>query len=321
MNNFTTFKLFFTKLNQTFEERGMKDVDIHKAYYQKVGVTDPEKIKLLEVKKTKEMQDRIKLGLELIEEYGSVYEIEDFVKQYVMMNRPPPRDIVKKLQLPFKSIFIETSITNEDADIGVEKIGGIMIIETTFASTVEQQLSSSEVSYKDYGRCFLMYYCCEDKGKFWIDEFKISLGEMGDIKIVYSDMKTFRFLKTFIMNFLLFKNDPEVEEIVHVRDTKNRERRIKDGKMPLPSSRKIKIIGRLKVYIDGIRDGLPKGKWTHSTWVAGFYRTLRSSKFTHKKGQIIHVSPHKRGSGVLLRRGYELKFENDDDRKVDLCQN
>lgn len=319
MKNYQRFKIFFEQLKEDFDKRGLFNIDIHMkdSFYKKVGISDKDTIRQLEVKKTKEMNDRLDLGLSLTEEYGSVYEVEDDVMRYITMNKTPPKDIIKKMKLPFKSIFIETEITRDDVDIGIDKIGGILIEETSILSKVDEKFTKN-MKYKNEGRIFLVYYFCEDQNKYWIDEFKIRIDEYkDDIKIVYSDMKTFRFLRNFLMNFILFINDPEIELVVHKRGEKNRLRRIRERKIPLPSSRKIRIIGKLKKYVDSVSHGLKKGKFNYRFWVSGHYRTLRSDKFKHKKGQIIRIEPYIKGEGVLLKRTYELSFEKDDDRKPD----
>jgi hypothetical protein len=314
MKNYQKFISHFALIRETLKNDPVSDSCISDPYYKRLGITDPEKIKQLEIKKRKEMEDRIELGLGLVGEYGSVYEIKDDVMRYISVNHLPPSDIMKRLQLPFKSIFIETEITKDDADIGVDKISGILITETSLMSKVEDYVY---MKYRTHGMIFIVHYFCEDGMKVWIDEFKITLEDVKKegIDIYYSDKKTSKFLRTFIPNFILFKNDPEVEEVWHERSEKNVKRRMQKGLSPLPSSRHIRVIGKLKVYMDRMSSGLQKGKWNHRAYIGGFYRTLRSDFFTHKKGQVIRVEPHIRGSGILLKRGYELSFEKNDDRK------
>lgn len=319
MKNYQKFTQFFINVKEDYDKSSMSNIDVHYSfidYYKKAGITDIEKIKQIELKKAKEASDRMTLGFSLVNEYGSVYELEDDVMRYITMNHAPPKDIVKKLKLPFKSIFIETEITRDDVDsLGVDKICGMLIVETSILSRVE--LENSSLDYKNHGRIFIIYYLCEDMHKYWIDEFKIVIDTIDDLHFHYGDKSTFNFLKRFLMNFILFLNDPEVEYVYHKRDEKNIERRIRQGKSVLPDSRKVRLIGKLKRYIDNVRGDLVKGKFNFRFWVRGFYRTLSSDKYTYMRGKIIRIEPFVKGQGMLLKRSYELSFEKNDERKSD----
>ena len=318
IKNFQKFTQFFIQVKDDFNDTG--NVSVHYdnlSVYDKLGITDKDKIKQLEIKKVVEAHDRMELGVSLVNDYGSVYELEEDVMRYVSMNRTPPKDIIKKLKLPFKCIFIETEISSNDVEnLGVDKISGMLIQETSLLSRVETGDVGS-LSYNNLGRVFLVYYLCEDGGKYWIDEFKIVVDSINDLHIHYSDKDTMKFLRKFLMNFILFINDPEVEWVYHKRDENNVRRRLRKGKPALPSSRKVRVIGKLKKYMDGIRNELTGSKFNFRFWVSGHYRTLSSDKYTRMKGKVIRIEPYQKGQGMLLKRTYELKFEGDDDRKPD----
>jgi hypothetical protein len=305
---------------EDFTARGLNNLAYHydKQQYEKIGITDEQKIEQLEHRKTKEMVDRIGMSLNLVDQYSSVYILKEDLMRYIAMNHTPPKDIIKKLKLPFKCIFIETEITRNDfPDLSVDVISGILVCETEFISSVDAD--AGELKYNNLGRCFLVYYFCNDNQRYWIDEFKIAVDELdGGIKILYRDNGMQRFLKSFLMNYILFINDPETEEVFHTRDEKNVSRRMKQGKMVLPSSRTIRVVGKLKIYMDNLRAGLSGSHYNFSFYVAGHYRTLRSSRYKAKRGAIIRLEPYLKGSGVLLKRTYELDFEKNDNRRRDL---
>lgn len=323
MNNYTRFRQYFSMIREDFLKNGLSNIDIHdiqdkRDFYKKIGITDDEKIKQLEHKKSSETNDRLELGISLVEQYGSVYEIEEDVMRYISMNKIPPKDIVKKLKLPFNTIFIETEFSKEDfPELNVNKIGGMLITETSVLSRVESELKQDTLDYKNLGRAFVVHYFCEENQRYWIDEFKINIDELKELKIHYDSPGTAKFIKRFLMNFILFINDPEVELVYHKRDKKNVERRLRQGKPVLPDSRKVKIIGRLKKYVDGVRSHLQGNKFSFRFWVSGHYRTLTSERYVHMKDKIIRVEPYLKGQGILLKRTYDLSFEKNDDRKVD----
>jgi len=324
MKNFQLFNFHFELIEREFNATGVDNLDVHlvskRKYYKSLGITDPQKIKQLEIRKGREMHDRVNLNLELIGEYGSVYEIEDEVMRYICMNKPPTdKSIVHKLGLPFRSIFIETEITKEDVDINVDAIKGLLISESPmYEEPLSKDDAKDEFKLKKIGRIFLVHYLCMDKGSMYIDEIKIDVDNKSGVPITYDDNKTMRFLRDYIMNFLLFINDPEVELVTHTRSDKNRQRRIKQRKMPLPSSRKVRLIGKLKKYVDGIHGSLGKAHYNYRFWVRGHTRVLTSDKYTHMRGQIIRIEPYKKGEGVLLKRTYSLDFEKGDDRVTEM---
>lgn len=306
-------------LKHQFEQKGLDDMELHhkiarKKYYEVAGLTDEKDIKQYEHRKTKIMNDRIDLAIALVEDFGSLYELDEEIRRYIILNEPPKdKSFYKKLSLPFKSMFIETQFDKNDANIGVENIKGILLLETPKLNATDSKLS---------GQAFICYYLCEDYNlktgmlNFYIDQFIIDF--TGNQKYFYDDHKTLRFLKKFIINTLLFFNDPEVDFVSIKRSAKNRARRIAKGKMPLPDSRKVRLIGRLKKYVDGISHNLTGKTYNYRFWVRGHYRKLTSEKYTAKRGMTIRIEPYKKGEGVMLKRTYELDFEKKDPRKVEM---
>ena len=318
------FNWQYRLLEEEFQKNGVDNLDIHilkkHKFYKKQGITEPQKIKQLELRKGRDMHDRINLNLQLIDDYGSVYEVEDEVMRYISMNKPPSdRTIIHKLGLPFKSIFIETEITDKDVDIAVNSIKGLMITESSmYEEPLDRKDAKDVLKLKVLGRMFMVYYLCIDNGRAYIDEIKIDVDKKTHLQFAYDDNKTVKFLHDFIINFLLFINDPEVELVEHKRTEKNKARRIRQKKMPLPSSRKVRLIGKLKKYVDGIHSSLGKIHYNYRFWVRGHVRTLSSDRYTNKKGQIIFIAPYQKGQGILLKRVYSLDFEKGDDRSKSL---
>ena len=136
-------------------------------------------------------------------------------------------------------------------------------------------------------------------------------------------------LKIFICNFIDFINNPEVRIIRLERSQKNQERRIRQGKEPLPSSNKIKITGTLRTYYDKLDIG--GNTLNYRFWVRGHFMRLWNKKKFHKlykqleggklpigyyiddkirkddKIIMIWKKPFIKGSGVLVSKKYELK--------------
>lgn len=323
MINYQVFIKYFLMLKKNFEESGIEDIEIHtkmktkKALYKHIGLSEVGKIRQYENRKSKIMFDRIELGIGFVEEYGSLYEIDETVRRYIILNDPPKdKAFYKKLSLPFKSIFIETQFNKDDANIGVENIKGLLLIEVP-------KVIEGDKDMKPIGKSFVAYYVSEDYNlkkneiQYFIDQFIIDFSDDTSV-LFYDDHKTMRFLKKFIINTLLFFNDPEVDFISHKRSSKSRARRVAKGKMPLPDSRTVRLIGRLKKYVDGISHNLSGKTYNYRFWVRGHYRKLTSEKYTAKRGMTIRIEPYKKGEGVMLKRTYELDFEKKDHRKVEM---
>ena len=304
-------------LKKDFEENGLRDMELHnkmktkKQFFEKVGLTDIEKIKAYEMHKSRVMFDRIELGLGLVEQFGSLYEIDEAVRRYIILNDPPKdKSFYRKLSLPFNAMFIETQFDKNDANIGVENIKGLLLVEVP-------KVVRDDPEQKPVGKSFIVYYVSEDikKGRlhYFIDQFILDFS--GNADVFYDDHKTMRFLKKFIINTLLFFNDPEVDFISHTRSDKNRQRRISQGKLPLPNSRTVKLTGKLKRYVDGIAHNLIGSKYNYKFWVRGHYKKLTSPRYTKMRGMTIRIEPFIKGQGVMLKRTYKLQFDKDDPRK------
>jgi len=317
MDNFQKFVNAFAMLKARFDRDGLDSINIHhkisrSKFYKIVGIDDEDKARQYEYQKKVEMDNKIEMAFGMVNQYGSVYEIDETVRRYILLNEPPQdKELLKRLSLPFKAIFIETEITQNDFDIGVNNISGILLVEATNLNTDDNKVT---------GRTFFVYYLCEEyennTRSVYIDQFLI---DFENPNIFYDDKKTLRFLKKFIANTLLFFNDKEVEWVEHIRGEKNRQRRIKDGKMPLPDSHTVRLTGSLKKYIDGVVSvGGFGGRYHYKFWVSGHYRHLTSDKYTDMKGKWIKIEPYQKGQGFAVERHYELKFAKDDDRKKEM---
>jgi len=140
---------------------------------------------------------------------------------------------------------------------------------------------------------------------------------------------TIKKLKMFICSFFDFLNNPEVRIIQVERGEKNRQRRIKAGKEPLPPSSKIKITGTLKTYLEKVE--FSGSNFNYRFWVRGhfmrFWDKKRFAKLYYKlkmndlpkeyyvDDRIRHHTqilmkwkkPFIKGSGVLVTKRYEVK--------------
>jgi len=116
-------------------------------------------------------------------------------------------------------------------------------------------------------------------------------------------------LQTFICNFLDFLNDPEVELRTYERSEKNRERRIKNGKIPIPPINFIIVTGKLKIYQDSLSEGI-HFSYSHKFLVRGHFRRLQDEeRYGELEGKRIWIKPYIKGKGILKDKNYKLKKE------------
>ena len=312
MRNYQMFVEYFKDMEEEFINSGLKNVDVHiinkkrLQHYKAIGMDTEDKIKQYEHKKSKELLDNLNLALEL----AHIFEIDTIIKRYLILNKPPQtKEFYRKVALPFKVIFLDIEISKEDYEIGVDRICGIMITETPI---IEQREDRKGIKFEKTGMGYRIHYLCLDGDRYFIDEFKIII-DRTNVPIFYDDRKTLKFLKEFIMNLLVFINDREIQVIERKRSRKNVERRIREGKIPLPDSRLIRLTGTLKKYIDGLKEGLTR-KYSHKFWIRGHMRYLASDKYKQKKGQWIKIEPYIKGEGVLVQRVYKVTDDKTDER-------
>ena len=312
MLSYQMFVSYFNDIKKTFENNGLDDLDIHMVnkirlkHYKMIGIDTDDKIKQYEHKKSKEMFDNIDMALEM----SHIFEIDTIIKRYLILNKPPQtKEFYRNVTLPFKTIFLDTEINGEDCEIGVDKIMGMMITETPLIVNKEDLKG---IRFEKIGMGYRVYYLCQDKDKMFIDEFKIII-DRTNVPIFYDDKITLRFLKEFIMNLLVFINDREIQIVERKRNEKSVQRRVKEGKMPLPDSKVIRLTGTLKRYIDSLGGRLTGRHYHFQFWVRGHMRYLASDRYKNKKGQWIKIEPFIKGEGVLVKRVYRITDDKEDD--------
>lgn len=153
------------------------------------------------------------------------------------------------------------------------------------------------------------------KGLPYIDSYNFPMvddkGEEALSDVYYTSMRNSKFIKEFIINFILFLKDREVIYVTRERSEKSGLRRIKNGKLPLPSSKIIKLTGEIKRYVDSIT-GTIGSKLSHRFWVCGHWRTYRSERYKNVMGKVKWIYPFKKGEGMLIKGSYKIQPKDDE---------
>jgi hypothetical protein len=262
-----------------------------------------------------------------------VFEISDETKKLLALTDPPNKN--DEVKLPFPFIFLNVSFTKEElAELGVEidapEIEGIVFQEGVLIRGGEKGKEIGDVMMSNaYDKIMvegidkvagtnlrITMASIENNGEFWFNTFNknnnlLDTYKEFNCKIIENpttDRKARDFVHRFVINFLNFLNDPEVEYIEHLRSEKNMQRRAREGKPIIPSSFSIQISGRLKKYIDEI---VSKGhlKYGFSFWIRGHFRRLQSDRYKEKK--TIFIAPYVKGEGILVNKHYVVKKANE----------
>lgn len=327
MRYFQDFVKQFRAIKQVFDRTGMDNIDVHKSLetkkiYKKLGITDSEKIRLMEFKKSAEMGKRIQIGLDGCRPF----EVDDMTKRLIIYtDMPSDRKLLELIRLPFKFIWIDVEITSKEADIGVDRITGIMISESKY------------VDGSDYSSTgFIVHYLCTDGYSSFIDEFKISFDK--DLTIHYDDKKTAKFLRNFIVNFILFYENPEIEYVERTRTKEQQEKRVRRGQMPLPTSYVVKLTGRIRRYAEKLMIRTERTPISHQFEVRGHWRhfwnedrfkqlyamskeELYANGYQLYEGVIIkRIEPFRKGEGIMVDKKYKVDAGKRDKRVKDMEQ-
>ncbi len=126
---------------------------------------------------------------------------------------------------------------------------------------------------------------------------------VNDVKKVEPYLKK---IQLFVINFLDFLNNPEVELVTVERTKEENEKRILKGKKPIPPQSFVRVIGKLKIYLDQLNSDT-NFSYSHRFDVRGHFRTLRSDKWRNTRGTKIWIPPYIKGKGMYIKKIYDVQ--------------
>lgn len=265
-----------------------------------------------------EFYEKIEEGLSK----SKIFEVDDDIKKLLLLTKTPDHTKNEDLHLPFPYIFIDVSLSKEELeevgitiDSDVDEVCGIILSEgklflnQTRRIDVGRDLTMSIMVYKKNkkGEDMVSFNNLYDHAMIK-DEIKKQFGvyskpEDGtDRDETFVGRKTKRMVYNFSLNFLNFINNPEVTFYSMERNNKRRQRQ---GKLPLPNSNKIKLVGELKRYVTDVTNHTGF-KHSHRFWVRGHFRKYKSEKYKKMKGKRRWILPFIKGSGVLIEKKYRV---------------
>lgn len=292
-----------------------------KKYYNAIGAKTETEIETAEKKRTEFMMDNINYGMKT----AHYFEIDKIEKRLLLLTEAPhDKRILKRINIPFDTMFLDVNFKREEVndkyDVDFDEVFGILIMR---CATDESQID------KQYGH--KIKENAEGKGSAETDSYYIAYaGQLGqtsfinDIiipvdmknsKVFYHDKRDIYFFRDFIINLMLFINHPEVETINIIRSQKNTQRRIKRGLMPLPSSIKIKLTGKIKRYVNSLGNTLTGDGFDFKFWVMGHFRVYRSEVYTNMQGKIAWIEPYLKGQGEIRQQIRLISADKDDEKE------
>lgn len=151
-----------------------------------------------------------------------------------------------------------------------------------------------------------------DKRDFSNNFMKFRIGKDSDISdenFSKKELKTVNKLRNIVCNIIdLVEDEQLVETITIVKDVKQNEKRLKKGKIPMPTKVVIKPKKDFKIYLDEYKTNSEKFKYSHRFKVRGHWRHYRSDRYSiEKRNTKKWVKPFFKGSGITIKKEYEIK--------------
>jgi hypothetical protein len=217
--------------------------------------------------------------------------------------------------LPFPSVFINTKVQIKN--------------RTYFGF----HIGSYYTEKSDYRAILTVYskniYHNGEITRITIPDF-ILLQKTGDENLPFRENDYYhKKIRNFVNSFCNFINEPEVAIISYPINPKNNQRRIARGVMPLPEYKNVVIRGRLRIYVDRLKEyqGGIHTPFSYRFWVRGFYRHFFDKKkyskiyalsdedmmkagltYSNKHKGILRVfvKPFIKGQGILIKQSWEV---------------
>lgn len=216
-------------------------------------------------------------------------------------------------RLPFSPMFIECQLEydmawiTKDMYVSKQKYQGLLLVEgnpmtakdTPFAHLSHLVMEGKELIEKAYPNIYI-YSVTEDEigtGHLRISLYREYTDSGIGLEAQWKDERDY--LRKFVMNFLDFLNDPDVETVKVLRSDKSLRKAIKHHKKDaiIKESNVIRLYGKLKHYVDALQTHVE----THyhygiRFWVRGHWKHLTAKRYHKHK---CWCPPFIKGEGPL----------------------
>jgi len=245
--------------------------------------------------------------------YAKIFEVDEDLMYLLTLTD----NKVRPVRLPYPITFVETKFKLPDVwvrtDQGEEllkeqRYHGLLLIEAEPMSDFPLHIEVEEkdvVVTRTYPNIFI-YSVTEDHRGF--GHIKISLYkdyEARGQELSHPWLSERQMLRTIVMNFLDFLQNPEVEVVEVQRAPSTREEWAQKKRGLLLPKNVVRVTGVLKRYVKKLKRGR-KFTYSHRFWVRGHWRHLTSPVFKYKRGLKVWIPPFVKGSGLLIDKTYKL---------------
>ena len=320
-------------LNYSTEEATPEEINTNEVYYRGMGIPPVDRLRNYQLTKkywTARMEqtteddfinkeDVVKLkaywknSFKQSMEEAKPFVIEDDVIPLLLHTQSEEEN------LPFPSVFIDAKVQIKNRTYFGFHIGSYYTEKTKYKAIL--------TSYSKY---------VKHKGemvKILIPDFIILRKNTNENLPFRKSDYYHNQVRNFVNSFCSFINEPDVIVRKMPLNPKNNLRRAKRGVMPLPEYKNVTIRGKLKIYVDKLKQEEERESGTHYLisyrfWVRGFYRHFRDKKkyknlyalneksqkeigftFSPKYEGILRVwiKPFIKGQGLLIKQSWEVK--------------
>lgn len=321
--NLTTYQKFLNAYLLIYKDNKEQKVDI--PTYLNLDKSEFLKKSNMTAKEYEKYKDRrtrlLEWHVETCLPAAKVFEMDNTIKRLLLLtDKPKDKKLMDKLKLPFASIFFDVEFDKSELgpEILMDKITGILVskhysyLDNDDKVTMPMgDMTGTKFEY------FYVVYCGHKDDYFFIEDCIFPLHEKDlELNMHYYENSGTEFLRSFVINFLTFIQHPEIDYIKTSRSNKNKLRRIKEGKLPLPSSDKIILKGRLKRYASNFSQNLNSIQMDYKVWVRGHWRCFRNARYKNALGKVIWIAPFIKGKGELINKVYNCKADKIDKKEL-----
>lgn len=240
---------------------------------------------------------------------AKIYRIEDDIKKLLILTKVPNKNDM--LPLPFPTVFLDVAFEREDIlklgiDIGYPQVWGLLLRKGNLYNAKTDKIVGTDLRISLVSK--------QTNGQMWFDTFNVSPNitdeslKNANVSVKKLDSvpkNTKEFIHLFVLAFLNFLYNPEIQVIESSKSEEQNAKRISRGKPPIPISYCIRLTGHLKEYINSLSaEGV--FEYHYRFWVRGFFRTLRAERYRENIGKRIWIPPFIKGKGVLVDKYYEV---------------
>lgn len=200
----------------------------------------------------------------------------------------------------YRNLFFPSIFLNNEIKFEHVLIKGILICENSINE--DYDITAVCLDLRDYGFYTVMFNLVEK------NEDRSLLQTKNDVKF---SKRLNDYLRKIICSFvdLVEGNDEDIDVVEIITTQEQNLKRIKRGKIPLPTKVFIKAKKEFKKYVQEFNKNLEENEkkgFGYKFLVMGHIRHFRAERYTHVKGTKIWIKPFWKGEGIVISKEYRV---------------